>query len=163
MTHSGRCLILKIFSPSHARRFLRHAACSAPFAALMFLLLSGLSLGGCSKGYSRNMQLPEDNASIGPFSWAVVTSAYAIARGEPDSASASSGLVRQGTVFPAASRMIDRRGLDIGGTWYRCETGDVKGWIHSDELGIYGSEAQAREAAGLGTGLKAAAGNGEKR
>jgi hypothetical protein len=136
-----------------------------PFFIPVFIF--GLLVQGCSKGYSKNMQLPEDSPSTGLSSWAVVTSAYAIARAEPDSAAASNGLVRKGTVFPAASRMIDRRGLDIGGTWYRCETGDVKGWIHSDELGIYDSEAQAREVAGLGAGLgpdlKAGTGIGEQR
>ena len=154
MTHSGRCAIFRIFILRQKSRTRWPAPSLILDTALVLILFSGLMLAGCSKGYSKKMQLPEDNASSGLSSWAVVTSAYAIARAAPEPSAARNGLVRKGTVFSAGSRMIDGRGLDIGGTWYRFESGDVKGWIHSDELGIYESEDQAREAAGLGAGSK---------
>ncbi len=151
MTHSGRCPIFRIFILRQKTRPWRPAPHFMLDTVLVLVLFSSLMVAGCSKGYSRNMQLPEDNASSGHSSWAVVTSAYAIALAAPEPSAARNGLVRKGTVFSPVSRQIDGRGLDIGGTWYRIESGDVKGWIHSDELGIYESEAQAREAAGPGT------------
>ena len=119
------------------------------FLLLMAVLLTIASLSGCSKGYSRFMRLPSDPSVGSGLGWAAVTSAYAHAKKLPDATSEDISIVRRGTVFLCTERKIDPAGQDTGGLWYKFEEGSATGWIHSGDLSIFSSEAQAREAVGL--------------
>lgn len=111
------------------------------------ILALTLLVGSCTKGYSRFMKLPPDPAIASELGWAVVTSAYARAKVAPGKASADSELVRRGTIFPCGERRIDPEGEDIGGLWYRMAGRADAAWLNQNDLSIFTSEEQAREAA----------------
>jgi len=129
----------------------RRRLCTMRGAFLLFtvILLMIATLSGCSKGYSRFMKLPADPSVGSGLGWAAVTSAYAHAKKLPDATSEDISVVRRGTVFLCAERKIDPAGQDTGGLWYKFGEGSAAGWIHSGDLSIFSSEAQAREAVEL--------------
>lgn len=119
------------------------------FSLFIAIVVATILLSGCSKGYSRFMRLPADPSVGSGLGWAAVTSAYAHAKKMPDATSEDISVVRRGTVFLCAERKIDPAGQDTGGLWYKFGEGSAAGWIHSGDLSIFSSEAQAREAVEL--------------
>lgn len=132
------------YSASPGRRKGKKRILSYFFVAL---LAAAALVSGCSRGYSRYMKLPADPSFAPGLGWAVVTSAYALARKSPEKNSKDLSIVRRGTVFESTERKIDHEGQDTGGLWYRYKEGSIDGWIHSGDLSIFPSEGQARKAA----------------
>ncbi|MDX9828353.1 MAG: hypothetical protein RBT73_11480 [Spirochaetia bacterium] len=93
------------------------------------------------------MKLPQDPQVVSELGWAVVKTAYAKLKTEPDSVSPDAGLVRGRSVFQCTARSIDPKGLEAGGLWYEYGDGGIQGWLHQDELAIFDTEAQAKKAA----------------
>jgi len=109
-------------------------------------IVAALLLSGCSRGYSRFLKLPADPSVSMGLGWAVVTSAYAQVKLLPDKDSPEATLVREDTLFQCFERRIDPKGQDVGGLWYKYGDAESGGWIHSDDLSIFSSEEQARDA-----------------
>ena len=117
------------------------------FLSFLAIILTASLLSGCSRGYSRFMKLPADPSFAPGLGWAVVTSAYALARKLPDKNSEDLAIVRRGTVFESTERKIDPEGQDTGGLWYKYKADSTDGWIRSADLSIFPSEGQARKEA----------------
>ncbi len=118
------------------------AALPKTLGTLCLLLL--VSLSGCSRNYSRFMKLPADPGLESGIGWVVISSAYAPLREKPGRSAAELTVVRGGTVFKPAARVIDAAGKDEGGSWYEYREDRTRGWIHSGDAILFSSAEQAR-------------------
>lgn len=116
---------------------------SARIAAALTLLIF-LGLEGCSRSYTRFLKLPADPSVESSLGWVAVSSAYAPLKERPDMLSAEISVLRGGTIFKPAARVIDAQGMETGGLWYEYGDGSVKGWIRSSDTASFSSAEQAR-------------------
>lgn len=105
------------------------------------------SLQGCSRGLSKNLNLPPDPSFSSEIGWALVVSAYAKVKNEPKADSNDISLIRSGTLFEVEERRIDPLGQEEGGLWYKYKDSALSGWIHSADLSVFSSVDQAKKAA----------------
>ncbi len=90
------------------------------------------------------MRLPADPALESGIGWAAISSAYAPLREKPDRSSPELSVVRGGTVFKPAARIIDAASPDDGASWYEYRDDQSRGWIHSGDAILFSSAEQAR-------------------
>lgn len=114
----------------------RYAKYQAVFLSLLVAFVL-LVLGSCTE--EEELHLPETSLLIGRDSIALVTVEYARLYTDPDPTSTIGTHARFGDVLPVRQRTAD-------GRWLVVHTAFGEGWVFHEDVSLYRSEAQARNA-----------------
>ena len=107
-------------------------------AAVLVAVLFAVLLGGCGSRTAA-VDLPQTSLLIGRGRVALVRAEYARVHEQPDITSPVIGHARQGDIIALGERTADSQ-------WIVAEDAIVRGWVHSSDLELYDSRAQAQNA-----------------
>jgi hypothetical protein len=130
-----------------ARRAFRLAAGIQAIITLAVLATLALS---CSRGSSAQLALPPSPLLSRGLGWGLVVVSYARIKEDPAVASRDSGMLRKGVVLELEESRFDSTVPGVEAFWYRVKTESASGWVHSSELDVFQTRAQALAAAGKG-------------